>query len=662
LYKSTDGGRTWFDIGPEAPLHGSEPTAAIDPIEPSTIYLGWAKQGILFKSTNEGSDWQIKYLRKDSVESEIRCLAIDPSNPRVIYAGLNWQRNDIIWKSTDAGETWNVITSGIPKPDSTGIQRRQRVLAIQINPLNPSILYASVERGGVFRSDDGGEHWRIQTATYNAGDLQIVPWDTSIVLSGATGFEVDTTSKTIYKVSGKPLKSTDNGKSWVSLNNSELPDDFEDIYEYDIAVDPRNSNNLYLATNVGPYKSTDGGQSWQQSFDGLNDFLAYEIRIAPSNASVIYASGNGVHRSTNGGANWRYMGGVAYSPMAIDPVDPSVLYGSNPFSLVNHSIFRTIDGGRTWSVLRTISSATQIPFIEIDLSPQRAVYTSTSNQFLRSYDLGESWEEIPVPTIPRSLAIAPDNPDLLFIGTWEGVYKSTDRGQTWQLLGFADARRNVSILLDPKDSQTVYLRIDDLGFYKSTNGGEDWAEKNNGLMGRHWVAPTAINPTNPQEIFLATENGIFRTTDGGENWYPLSPAPPSDTVATMSIDANGGTLFIGSSHFTGVYKLDLVTSVAEGRDMQLPQSFSLSQSYPNPFNPVTSIEYSLPQASVVRLEIYDVLGRKARTLVNAQQSAGWHRMVWDGKNNAGKTAPSGVYICSLKVNDIIISRKMIFMQ
>jgi photosystem II stability/assembly factor-like uncharacterized protein len=655
---------------------------AIDPIEPSTIYLGWAKQGILFKSINGGSDWQIKYIRKDSVESEIRCLVINPSNPRFIYAGLNWQNKDIIWRSTDAGETWNVKTSGIPKADSIGVGRRQRVLAIEINPLNSNTLFTSIEPVGIFRSDDAGESWRSVKERSWVPDIEVLPWDTSTVLAGglrstdggrtwdfrrypyAARIDANELTKSVYIETGhKPFKSIDDGMSWISLFNPELHPDTERVHINDMAVDPRDPSNLFLGTDVGPYKSTDGGQSWQQSFEGMRDFVAYEIRIAPSNASVIYASGNGVHRSTNGGASWRYMGGAAYSPITIDPIAADMLYGTIPFSVaMTYIIYKSTDGGLTWSGLRTIASATALPFIQIDLSPQRVVYTSTSNQFLRSYNQGETWEEIQVPAIPRSLAIAHDNPDLLYIGTWEGVYKSSDRGQTWQLLGFSDSRRNLSILLDPMDSQTAYLRIGELGFYKSTNGGEDWAEKNNGLIGRRWVTPTAINPRNSQEIFLATEYGIFRTKDGGENWHPLSPAPPSDTISTMCFDTTGNTLFIGSSYFPGVYRLDFVTSVAEDSDKFLPHSFMLRQNYPNPFNPSTSIEYSLRRPSVVRLDIYNVLGRKVRTLVNAQRSAGWHRTTWDGKDDAGKTASSGVYICRLKVNDTIISRKMILMQ
>jgi hypothetical protein len=108
LYKSIDSGNTWDEIGPERETGSLEPTVAVDPYNPSTVYFGSEKYGILNKSTDGGLTWQQKFLLKDGLRNEIRCIAIDPLEPKIIYVGLPYEANKTIWKSTDGGETWSV--------------------------------------------------------------------------------------------------------------------------------------------------------------------------------------------------------------------------------------------------------------------------------------------------------------------------------------------------------------------------------------------------------------------------------------------------------------------------------------------------------------------------------------------------------------------------
>ncbi|NOZ03410.1 MAG: T9SS type A sorting domain-containing protein, partial [FCB group bacterium] len=94
----------------------------------------------------------------------------------------------------------------------------------------------------------------------------------------------------------------------------------------------------------------------------------------------------------------------------------------------------------------------------------------------------------------------------------------------------------------------------------------------------------------------------------------------------------------------------------------LPDKFALRQNYPNPFNPVTTIQYDLPTASDVRLVIYDILGREITTLVNGRMEAGYHRIMWDGRNQLGEKVASGVYIYLLKAGDYIGSKKLLMIK
>ena len=94
----------------------------------------------------------------------------------------------------------------------------------------------------------------------------------------------------------------------------------------------------------------------------------------------------------------------------------------------------------------------------------------------------------------------------------------------------------------------------------------------------------------------------------------------------------------------------------------LPKSFAVSPNYPNPFNPTTTIRYQLPQAAEVNLVIYNILGQQVRTLVNTHREAGYHQAVWDGRNDAGVPAGSGVYIYIFRAVDFQEVRKMILMK
>jgi flagellar hook assembly protein FlgD len=94
----------------------------------------------------------------------------------------------------------------------------------------------------------------------------------------------------------------------------------------------------------------------------------------------------------------------------------------------------------------------------------------------------------------------------------------------------------------------------------------------------------------------------------------------------------------------------------------LPTTFDVAQNYPNPFNPTTTISYQIPQVSDVKLVIYNVLGQKVRTLVNDRLEAGYHSVVWDGRNELGQTVSSGVYIYRFEASDFTKTLKLMLLK
>ena len=103
----------------------------------------------------------------------------------------------------------------------------------------------------------------------------------------------------------------------------------------------------------------------------------------------------------------------------------------------------------------------------------------------------------------------------------------------------------------------------------------------------------------------------------------------------------------------------LLSAIADG---QLPVEFNLKQNFPNPFNPSTSIQYQLLEAGFVTLEVFDVNGRKIKTLINSQQNAGYKTVMWNGTNDAGMPVSTGMYIYSVRSGDKVINKRMTFMK
>ena len=131
------------------------------------------------------------------------------------------------------------------------------------------------------------------------------------------------------------------------------------------------------------------------------------------------------------------------------------------------------------------------------------------------------------------------------------------------------------------------------------------------------------------------------------------PAVAVDPFHTEVIYAGTGS---------GVYRMEQIVSSVKEEEAELPQAFVLKQNYPNPFNPSTTIEYALPQASDVTLVIYNLLGAKVRTLVQASQPAGIFSAVWDGLNEDAESVAGGIYFYKLKADSFEDMRRLVLIR
>jgi len=271
IFKSVDQGNSWVEAN-NGLSNTDVRTLALNSIDPSVLYAGTWGRG-LFKSTNKGGAW----MRKPGAGAFIEGLAIDPSNPSVIYS----VRTPL--KSTDAGESWTFITAGLIDPVNPSALS---VLSVAIDPSTPNTVYAGAF-SGVFKSTNGGREWKMSSSgifSQNVACLAIDPTNSNVVYAGTSSL----------------YKSTDGGANWGRLGAGGGV--------RSVAIDPSQPSLVYAVGFGGAFGSTDSGDHWTRLpvHDGSTGFLIYAVAVAPSSPNVVYAgtSGGGVFRSADRGATW----------------------------------------------------------------------------------------------------------------------------------------------------------------------------------------------------------------------------------------------------------------------------------------------------------------------------------------------------------------------
>jgi photosystem II stability/assembly factor-like uncharacterized protein len=275
-------------------------------------------------------------------------LAIDPAMSTTIYA-VSGLAGDLggVFKSTDGGIHWSASNTGLTATF---------VSAVAVDPQTPTTVYAGasgLDAWGVFKSTDGGAHW----SPSNAGFPPPLCSETSCAIPTVLALVVDPQTPAIVYAGTNVgvFKTTDGGGFWSASNTG-----LTDLVVIALAVDPQTPATLYAATFAGVFKSIDGGAHWALSDAGLpHCFINFEpvvcvfsLAVDPQTPATLYAGTvSGVFKSTDGGAHWSFsMTGVesvgaGVSAVAIDPQAPATLYAATSGA----GVLRSTDGGRSWA-------------------------------------------------------------------------------------------------------------------------------------------------------------------------------------------------------------------------------------------------------------------------------------------------------------------------
>ncbi len=418
-------------------------------------------------------------------------------------------------------------------------------------------------------------------------------------------------------------------QQWIKANGPY----YTSFYPNEISALACNGTRLYAGISPeyfpfdsgGVYVSTDFGQSWfdantnliDRKFNHLTGVASLGVMGNYVFAGVYYG---GVFVSTDEGKSWTQsdsgMSNNGYREESSEKVSGFAVIGSKVFALsVYNGVYISTDSGKIWAPAD--SGLPVQPFFSED-----------------------------------NFTTITTNGSDLFVGTWGGIYKSSDNGISWSLLNTSfgvDTTVNALIAV----GSNIFAGVSDgYGFNKdvflSTDNGVSWNEMNNGLDPRFLPSSFATDGTN---VFFSEQGYIYLFDNKTNTWKPENSLGSPILVC-------GNYLFSGSLG-TGVWKLDLtnITSVALQNSGAVPASYSLQQNYPNPFNPTTVITYQLPASSNVKLKIYNLLGEEIETLVNERQNSGIHNVTFNASGLA-----SGAYIYTLNANGFTASKKLLLIK
>ena len=472
IFESVDGAATWTPVtlgGFNVALEVS--AFSFDPANAGTV-LAASTQGLLI-STDDGADW----ANYGDAPIAFYCLARDPTNSKIIYAGN--QNGSGIAKSTNNGANWLTANNDLPI-DATGTF--PVVLGLTVDPSNSSTVYAATYGDGLFRSVDAGSHWTTASAGMRSAFL--------------TGVVPPVASSPLYATTsgGGVYASQDSAGTWQEQSSGLLVSQIADLIAAPAA------GRLFAAAFDGVHRTDDSGQTWQPMSSGLPVFPVTSLVFAGSGALLAATGGGGLYQTVDGGVSWTNPAqGIAdadVSCLAADPSNPTTIYAgtADTNTSATNRVYKSVDSGVTWAQTGLNAGTSTIDAIAVNPgnTSQIAAVTLGAATYSQSGDGGSSWNTITPPTTCGFILTAFYEPgaSALDLGTTNGVCRSTDGGSNWTALTVAAGAAVQVLTADPLSSGTIYAGAAPAipyeiggvgGVFASSDGGQTWQAVGSGL-------------------------------------------------------------------------------------------------------------------------------------------------------------------------------------
>ncbi len=489
----------WSFAGPSN-VGGRITDLALSPTNFDTIYAAAASGGV-FRTVDRGGQWTPVF--DEELTLSIGAVALAPSRPNTVYVGTGEANaggsSQIyggygVYKSSDAGQTWQHL----------GLEETRYIGRIVVDPHNPDRVFVAAlgklfntnpERG-VYRTPDGGETWErslfINDST-GCVDLVMNPLQPNLLYAAMWERIRRPDQNTWGGRHSGIYRSSDGGDTWQELTNG-LPYNSPAVGRIGITLCASQPQVLYAiyADNTGRfagvYKTVDGGENWFRTNDtdlnavyGTTGWWFGNIRVSPANPNLVFALGIRMYRSLDGGQSWQDRNGrlhVDQHAMYIHPQDPNYIVVGN-----DGGIYMSLNGGVQWG--------------------------KSSNLPITQFYTGEFDDQFP---------------ERKYGGTQDNGTQRTLSGNPldWHKILAADG---FYVLVDPQDNQYVYAETQFGGLHRSTDGGYTFTSALSGIISSdrfNWSAPLAMDPSQPQTLYFGTHR-VYRSNNRALSWTPISP-------------------------------------------------------------------------------------------------------------------------------------------
>ena len=623
IYKSTDAGKTWKNIGLEKTRHIAD--IAVHPANPDVVIVaaqgpvhGASADRGIYKSTDGGATWK-RTLYVDE-NTGVSSLSMDMTNPRILYAATWPHRrypwkvesgpNGAIWKSTDMGETWTKIMEGLPK--------EMGKIGVSVSRANPNRVYAIVEaersKAGVYRSDDGGKKWNLMTSDQNTTARS---WYYMEIYADPVNADI------VWVLNAPALRSIDGGRTFqnVRVGHGDT---------HDFWINPRNSANVALADDGGGEISFNSGGSW--SPQGNQPTAQFYRVIADNrmpywvyggqqdNTSVMIAS-----RTAGAGItdkDWTTGPGCECAYIAFDdPNDPQQFFGGCYQGIIEQMDAKT---GESKDIM-------EYPSLNLAWEPKKMKYRfnwnapivssphdpkvlyHAGNVLFRTEDGGLSWKRIsgdltrndstkqgvgggPITNEGAGgenyntiyyVTESPLEPGVIYTGSDCGqVHLTRDGGKTWTNVtpaGLPEGNIH-SIEVSPHDKSTVYISATRYKFndftsytYKSTDYGARWTRISDGVDNDDFIKVIREDRKVKDLLYAGSERGFYISVNGGQQWTRFQLNLPIVPVTDLAIRDND---LVASTAGRAFWILDDLGAIQQSRGQFAEAAIRLFQPKP----------------------------------------------------------------------------------
>jgi photosystem II stability/assembly factor-like uncharacterized protein len=412
------------------------------------------------------------------------------------------------------------------------------VTALAVDPRRSEIVYAGMGKKGLYRSTDGGEHWRL------------FGFPTEPV------FSIDfhpTEPETLFVSTRALMRSRDAGTTWTEIGPSVAPGG--------LALDPVDPTVMYVGREDCVLRTTAASptkRDWSPWCGGLPAKIRALLTV-PGRADALYASTDrsGFLESLDRGETWHGLGTPPNAPndsatvvaQAAARTVPLALYAATDTGDPATSVWRTRDGGRHWEPAGGDLPETPTSVVVAPSDPDVAYATLSIHGIFATRDGGARWAAADPGLRSSVIAVDPVRPRTVYVGTYgAGVKKTDDGGATWRdaSLGI-DASMVSALVVAPWPSPTLFALTYGGGPFASADDGRTWRSLKSGLPRSSTdLIALAPDPTRVGAVYIGTHDGLYVSDDAGATWQPESPSAVTGGVVAVAVDpASPGSLYVG---------------------------------------------------------------------------------------------------------------------